>query len=84
MEEVRVEVDKESLAKRLKAMLDEAYMTGYTIAKEEANQERLLKNADILARAMVNGECKFTMEQPDGGKAGYVVTLAGYEFADIS
>lgn len=84
-----VQLDEKALGKKLKAMLDEAYMTGYSVAKEEENQKRLLLNADILARAMVNGKCRFTMEQPGGDKAGYEVRLVGYSadgdsFTDIS
>lgn len=85
-----VQLDEKALGKKLKAMLDEAYMAGYTVAKEEENQKRLLLNADILAKSMVNdGKCRFTMEQPGGDKAGYEVRLVGYsadgdEFADIS
>ena len=84
-----VQLDEKTLSKRLKAMLDEAFMAGYSVAKEEENQKRLLLNADILAKSMVNGKCRFTMEQPGGDKAGYEVRLVGYSadgdmFADIS
>lgn len=82
-------LDEKALGKKLKAMLDEAFMAGYSVAKEEENQKRLLLNADILAKSMVNGKCRFTMEQPCGDKAGYEVRLVGYSadsdvFADIS
>ena len=89
MEAVQIDERESMIAKNLKAMLDQAYMLGYSIAHSEAEQERLRLNADILASSLEHGgKCHVTMAQPDGSKARYKIELCEYsaedEFADIS
>lgn len=86
---IEIEESESRIAKNLKAMLDQAYMHGYSIAKSEDEHERLRLNADILASSLEHGgKCHVTMVQPDGSKARYKIELCEYSaengFADIS
>ena len=84
------EPDAEALAKKLRNMLNEAYVAGYSAAMAKCERERLERNAKILAYAVRNKTCTIGMADSDGGTAHYKMKLVGYdcepdfELADIS